>query len=373
MVGIGKAEVTMPAAKCVVSFLLLAVTLGATHLGAEDHGEGLGEPLFQLIREQPGEIEPAEAALTKAVNNSSRSAVVSFFNSEYTPALSVPMQWTGNVATCAAGTTSQAYVDATFQMINFYRGMAGLADATNAVSYNQNSQEAALIMSANGALSHTPPSNWTCWTSGGDTAAGASNLALGNAGPHAMVAYVRESGSFNYFVGHRRWILYPRRNQFGTGSVGETTRSANALYVFTGTVARPPTPDNVAWPPEGYVPYQVVYPRWSLSLNTGAVVSFASADVSMTEGVTPVSLSVVSRTNNGYGDNTIVWEPSGLSFTPGAQDRVFTVTVTNIMVGGTPQTEVYNVVVIDPNVVTDLIFSDGFETGDLTEWSASVP
>jgi hypothetical protein len=363
----------MSAAKRVVFLVILAVTFGATHLGAEDHGEILGEPLFRLIREQPEETEAVTYDLTKAVNTSSRSAVVSFFNSEYTPSLSVPMQWTGNVATCAAGTTSQAYVDATFQMINFYRGMAGLADATNATSYNQNSQEAALIMSANGALSHDPPSNWTCWTSGGDAAAGASNLALGNAGPHAMVAYVRDYGSGNYFVGHRRWILYPRRNQFGTGSVGETTRSANALYVFTGTVARPPIPDKVAWPPEGYVPYQVVYPRWSLSLNTGAVVSFASADVSMTEGVSPVSLSVVSRTNNGYGDNTIVWEPSGLSFTPGAQDRVFTVTVSNIMVGGTPQTEVYNVVVIDPNVVTDLIFSDGFESGNSNAWSIIVP
>ena len=251
----------MPAANHVVSFLLLTATLGPIHLGAEDHGEILGEPLFRLIREQPGETEAVTFDLTKVVNTSSRSAVVSFFNSEYTPSLGVPMQWTGNVATCAAGTTSQAYVDATFQMINFYRGMAGLVDATNAVSHNQNAQEAALIMSANGSLSHTPPSNWTCWTSGGDAAAGASNLALGNAGPHAMVAYVRDSGSFNYFVGHRRWILYPRRNQFGTGSVGETTRSANALYVFTSTVARPPAPKKVAWPPEGYVPYQVVYQR----------------------------------------------------------------------------------------------------------------
>jgi len=363
----------MPAAKCVVSLLLLAVTFGATHLGAEDHGESLGEPLFRLIRELPEETGPVKAALTKAVDTSSRSVVVSFFNSEYTPSLSVPMQWTGNVAACAAGITSQAYVDATFQMINFYRGMAGLVDATNATSYNQNAQEAALMMSANSALSHDPPSNWTCWTSGGDAAAGASNLALGNAGPHAMIAYMRESGSFNYFVGHRRWILYPRRNLFGTGSVGETTTSANALYVFTSTVTRPPTPDKVAWPPEGYVPYQVVYPRWSLSLNTGAVVSFASADVSMTEGITPVSLSVVSRTDNGYGDNTIVWEPSGLSFTPGAQDRVFTVTVSDIMVNGTPQTEVFNVIVIDPSVVTDLIFSDGFESGNSNAWSITVP
>ena len=114
----------MSAANRVVLLVLLAVTFGATHLGAEDHGESLGEPLFRLIPEQPEETGPIKAIITKAVDTSSRSAVVSFFNSEYTPSLSVPMQWTGNVAACAAGTTSQAYVDATFQMINFYRGMA---------------------------------------------------------------------------------------------------------------------------------------------------------------------------------------------------------------------------------------------------------
>lgn len=50
-----------------------------------------------------------------------------------------------------------------------------------------------------------------------------------------MIAYMRDSGSYNYFVGHRRWILYPLRNQFGSGSVGESTRAASALYAFTST------------------------------------------------------------------------------------------------------------------------------------------
>jgi hypothetical protein len=355
------------------SIALVILALGGHHLGAEGPDVRLGDPPFWLVQEHLGEAEQAEPDRSAAVANSSRSAVVDFFNNEYTPPFSVPMGWTGNVGTCAAGTTSQAYIDATFRLINYYRGMAGLVDATNATSYNAAAQEAALIMSANGALSHSPPPGWTCWTSDGAAAAGSSNLALGNAGPNAIFAYIRDSGTFNYFVGHRRWILYPRLNQFGTGSVGETTTAANALYVFTSIVPRPATPNRVAWPPEGYVPYQVVYPRWSFSINTSFSVDFASANVTMTEGGSPVSLTVVSRTDNGYGDNTIVWEPVGLVFTPGAQDRAFSVTVSNIMVGGSPQTEVYNVVVIDPSVVTDLIFSDGFESGSLGVWSQTVP
>jgi hypothetical protein len=354
-----------------VSSGFMVLLLGTLHAGGEDRTERLGEPLFRLTHDQLETEESVKETRAVTVDSWNRSSVASFYDSEYVPPLGVPMQWSGNVATCNAGTTSQAYLDATFQMINFYRGMVGLPDTSNAAAYNTNCQQAALIMSANGALSHNPPSNWTCWTSGGASAAGASNLALGSAGPLAMVAYIKDYGSANYFVGHRRWILYPLRNEFGTGSVGETTTSANALYVFTSTVSRPSTPDKVAWPPEGYVPYQVAYPRWSLSLNTSSSVSFASADVTMTEGGSPVSLSVVSRTNNGYGDNTIVWEPSGLSFIAEMEDRRFTVTVSNI---SAPQsTVVYDVVVMDPAIVTDLIFSDGFESGSTGSWSLTAP
>jgi hypothetical protein len=84
-----------------------------------------------------------------------------------------------------------------------------------------------------------------------------------------------------------------------------------------------------------------------------------------------VSLSVVSRTDNGYGDNTIVWEPSGLSFSAGMQDRRFTVTVSGI--SGPQTTVVYDVVVMDPAIVTDLIFGDGFGSGTTNSWSLTVP
>ena len=119
------------------------------------------------------------------------------------------------------------------------------------------------------------------------------------------------------------------------------------------------TRSTLTWPPAGS------------TLTTSSSVSFASADVTMTEGGNPVSLSVVSRTNNGYGDNTIVWEPSDLSFFAGMEDRRFTVTVSNI--SGPQTTVTYDVVVMDPAIVTDLIFSNGFESGSTGSWSATVP
>jgi hypothetical protein len=165
-------------------------------------------------------------------------------------------------------------------------------------------------------------------------------------------------------------MLYPLLNQFGTGSVGGSALNANALVVFTTFGSRPANPDKVAWPPEGYVPYQVVYPRWSFSLNTSSPVSFASANVSMTENGNPITLSVVSRTDNGYGDNTIVWEPSGLSFYPGMQDRRFRVTVRNI--SGPQSVVTYDVVVMDPATSAGAIFTDGFESGSTSLWSSTL-
>jgi hypothetical protein len=332
--------------------------------------EELGEPAIRYEREAPAPTDGLVKDRAVAVNTWNRSAVADWYFDEYVAAQGVPMQWTGSVAGCNAGTTSQAYIDATFQTINYFRAMAGLPDVSNNASLNAGCQQAALMFAANNALSHSPPSSWTCYTSAGASAAGSSNIALGAAGPSAMALYVNDFGTGNYFVGHRRWVLCPYKGAFGTGSVS-SPRNANSLWVFGNTVSRPATPDVIAWPPEGYVPYQVVYDRWSLSLNSSPSASYGSATVTMTENGSPISLSVVSTADNGYCDNTIVWEPSGISFTPGGPDRRITVTVSGI--GGTPSSVIYDVVVIDPSISTDEIFADGFESGFTNAWDTTAP
>lgn len=316
-----------------------------------------------------GTLDPA-AVLDKAgaVNLQSRSSVVAHYETLYEPAFSVPHGFTGDVDTCNSGSTSAAYVDATFDVLNFFRTMAGLAPVVNTTSYNPGCQDAATMMSAAGALDHSPSPSWPCYTADGDTAAGASNLALGTAGPSAMAGYVQDPGSFNVDVGHRRWILHPPRLGMGTGSVVEAGEwSANALWVFGSTQARPAT-TIVSWPPPGFVPYQVVFPRWSFSLNTAPSASYASATVTLRENGVAVPTTVVSDSVTFYGDNTIVFEPSGLFYSPGMADRTFEVTVSGIQ--GAPQsTYVYEVTVIDPAVDTGEIFADGFESGTLDFWN----
>ena len=324
---------------------LVFVALGNVAIPA-GQGESRGDvklgrppvkPFYWLDRSRSNFVPRAKAI---SVNASNRSAVVNLFDTVYTPALAVPMGWTGNTAGCVAGTTSQAYIDATMNMINYFRAMSGLpGNVANASSFNDDSQEAALMMIAEGDLNHFPPITWTCYTSKGADAAANANLALGSAGPEAIAGYIEDPGLGNEPAGHRRWVLYPLQVQMGTGSTDSVNNfffGSNTLYIFAPFGSRPGTPSAVAWPPEGFVPYQVVYPRWSLSLNSPTLADYSSATVTMTKDAANVPLTVISRTDNGFGDNTIVWEPSGLSFGPGQADQTVSVTVSNIMVGGSP-------------------------------------
>jgi len=334
--------------------------------GSLDSSVELGDPPIDL-NVAPGQSFASAAQYSEILQQASpvspdvRSSVVDFFDDVYVPAFSVPIGWTGDPTTCDAGTTSQAYIDASFDLINYFRAMVKLLPVVNDVSKNAASQEAALMMSVNNNLSHSPPPQWQCYTADGANAAGSSNIALGATGPRAIALYIRDPGASNAAIGHRRWILHPPRASFGIGSVGSGTKDANALWVFAGTTTRPPT-DIVAWPPRGFVPYQVVYPRWSFSLNSAPGADYSSASVHMTENGVPISLNIVSNEETRYGDNTLVWEPSGLGFSAGQADRVFDIEVSNVSNAGQTVFS-YQVTIIDPAmmVVNPGIFTDGFE------------
>src|SRR5687767_14162477 len=160
-----------------------------------------------LARAQP-------AALS--VNPASREEVRQFYRSVYFASDNVPMEWTGNYATGSAGDTSAAHKEAVRLRINFYRALVGVpADVTFNPSYNGIAQHAALLMSVNNALSHTPPPTWTLYSAVAAQGALNSNLALGQAGPDAVSGYMADAGDNNAAVGHRRWLFYPQTLQMG--------------------------------------------------------------------------------------------------------------------------------------------------------------
>lgn len=299
--------------------------------------------------------QPRQSASGNWYDTANRAAVRDAYNNVFAPTNSAVMGWTGSVSGCIAGETSQAWKDAVAARINWFRGMAGVPmGITLNASWNAKDQQAALMMSANKALSHSPPSNWLCYTGEGAEAAGKSNLCYlwgyGNTDPGCVALYMRDDGANNAAVGHRRWILYPHSTQMGTGDVAESAGAyprTNGMWVIGGFLSsRPATRESfVAWPPKGYVPYQVIPSRWSFSY---AGANFSNATVTMTRnGVNvPVQLEPVA---NGYGDNTLVWVPTTpQNANPGASDAVVDVTVSNVGVGGTSQSFQYQVIIMDP-------------------------
>ena len=94
------------------------------------------------------------------VDSSNRTDVLAFYNTIYTASegYAQNLAWTGNVTTGVAGTTEAAFKDDVRRRVNFYRALTGLpADIVFNDTKSAKCQEAALMMAANNALSHTPP------------------------------------------------------------------------------------------------------------------------------------------------------------------------------------------------------------------------
>lgn len=295
------------------------------------------------------------------VDASNRRDVLSFYQCVYNASegFASNMAWTGDVSTCNAGTTSSSFKDDVRRRINFFRALVGeTGTITFDATKSAKSQESALIMASNDNLEHNPPTNWSCYTANGSQAAGAGNIALGNYGPAAVNAYMRDDGGGNEPVGHRRWLLYSRAQEMGTGDIPVTLgkSSANTIWVIGDFKSAPPA-RFTAWPNEGYVPFSLVPARWSLSY-PGA--GFGSATVTATQAGNPVTTTVISRTQNGYGDNTIVWTMSGVPSSV-TNDLPYQITVSGIT-GGGPTSKTYTVTLFDPNILGENVTISGTST-----------
>jgi len=291
-------------------------------------------------------VNSGQAALDPRI----RADAVTLYQQEYLAPSSSETGWNGNIADCSAGATTPSFRDTVLRRINYFRVMAGIPKVKELLdAYNQQDQQAALMMAANQDLNHTPPSSWKCYTQAGRDGAGSSNLAMGAYGPGAISLYMSDNGVSS--LGHRRWILYPQTQSMGTGDIpgnGSGWQSlTNALRVFDSHTwdPRPATRDAfVAWPPAAYVPYGVIYPAWSFAVG-GA--DFSHATVSVTVDGTPAACTPAVLAQ-GYGENGVSWNMPGSGAQPSA-DRVYQVAVRSVVVGGQSRDYAYTVTVIDPN------------------------
>ena len=252
--------------------------------------------------------------------------------------------FTGDVDSCVAGTTSQQFRTSVIQRVNWYRGMAGLHPVSEDQESSRLAQHAALMMSAQGDLSHYPDADWACYSAEGSQGAGSSNLFLGVSGLASIDGYVQDPGPNNIHVGHRQWILYPKLTTMGTGDIphgSQRGRPANALYVTNVDWSLPGEVREergfVAWPSPGFVPPEVNWTRWSFSL-VGADFSAASVEVVDDSGI--VEAAVINR--DRFVTEAIVWAMDGASdsyllATGSNGDHCYAVTIRGVHVSGTVQ------------------------------------
>ncbi len=282
---------------------------------------------------------------TQNINTKDRAIVLAQYNAEFNRT-EPGSGWDGDVAACRSGTTTSVYQLSVLQRVNWYRSMAGLPAVSYNTTLNQSAQDAALIGSAEGRLTHTPANTAKCYTQSGRTGAENSNLGLGVAGVTAVDGYIHDPGENNTAVGHRAWLLSRNLGTIATGDIeshGEHW-AANAMYVTNSATASTPRDGYIAWPPSGYVPDAVLYDRWSFSTG-GAGVSYQNASVTVTGPGGAVPVVVENRT--GWLEAGIVFVPQ-LSTKNVSVDTTYTVAITGVT-GGSQNTYTYQVTVIPAN------------------------
>ena len=289
------------------------------------------------------------------VNPQDRNVSLAYYQENYLMSEPPDIHWTGSHTCCEPGTTDPDFKQAVLKRVNYFRGMAGISDEiTFSEESNEKAQAAALVMSVNDKLGHDLDEGWTCYSPLADEGAGSANLALGVFGWDAVDLYMMDPGAGNDAVGHRRWILYPQTQIMGTGDIPLTNDypASNALVVFDAYMwtLRPDTRDGfVAWPPPGYVPYPVVFPRWSFSYPDA---DFSQASVSMVRENQNLAI-IQAMPVEGYGENTIVWQLEGMtsdvSWPKPAEDTFFTINIADVLLEGQPHEFSYQVILFDPD------------------------
>lgn len=203
----------------------------------------------------------------------------------------------GDIATCDAGTPDVIGGANALRLVNLYRWLAGLPVVTLSDARSREAQECALMMQANGTLSHTPPSTWECYTATGASAAGLSNIATAPS-VAAIDMYMQDWGN-ETTLGHRRWILSTWIDEIGVGSAP----TYSCLHVLAA--ANGDGPEWTAWPPPGVVPHELFTMSyqpldstgWSIHSDT---IAFDGAAVTVTDAGT--SLPIETRVlDGGYG------------------------------------------------------------------------
>lgn len=234
--------------------------------------------------------------------------------------------WSGSVASCTVGDISPEGRANALKLVNLYRWLAELPPVTTEASRDQQAQACALMMEAEGSLSHSPGEDWACYSAMGAMGASSSNIS-GGPGVSSIDAYMVDRGN-GTTIGHRRWTL---SNSLGPIGLGSTGNGASCFQNLRGTGRA--GKQWMAWPPPGIVPLEAFGSgRGGTIDSTGWTVqsdqvNLAGATVTVTAGGMNLPVTV-TELQSGYGSQyAFRFNPMGWTTTAG---QTYAVSVSGI-------------------------------------------
>lgn len=244
-----------------------------------------------------------------------------------------------DVNNCRTGTLNTSVTTNVVARLNEIRALHRLPAITLSSGDQEAAMQAALMMTANNALSHTPPTSWRCYSAIGAAGAQSSNIYGSSRSPNLtynsdeslLAGWLTEIDNLVAdSVGHRRWLLNPFLNTIAygrvAGSVDGTRGDAAALKVFNNAgqnVVPGGLPPFVAYPygdyPAKYFDVRAllsftVVTDTNTAFGANQNVNFSRATVTVTgPSGTALAVSAVTFDNDGYGvANNIQWKVAGL-------------------------------------------------------------
>ena len=222
--------------------------------------------------------------------------------------------WTPGPGQCDPGKLSQPALDSALRMTNMYRFVAGLPAVTMSASFNAKSQACAVMMKANGRISHNPSPSWKCYTADGALAAKKSNLSSGGDATRAVYRFMLDNGNATT-MGHRRWILSNWTGPMGFGTTGKYT----CMYVIIGMKSGKQW---AAWPPAGEVPVDEVFDSTGWTFQSDA---FSPSGVEVRSGGAVMPVQMIKLLPNYGSRYAISFRPDGWKTQAG---KTYNVTIT---------------------------------------------